>query len=155
MTRVLRSIWAVLIVLFVVMIPIQFYLAGHGAMEGAHAADKGIGVMKTAWDPHSAFGSLMALVSLLILLAGLAARLPRRLLIFTTALFVFMIIQLVLPGFNDSASTRWISALHAVNALIVTGLAIMLVIRGWPYFPIGNARGQEPDTSQPMAGTVS
>src|SRR5207248_4631729 len=108
------SIWAVLILIFVVMIPIQFYLAGHGAMEGAHAADKGIGVMKTAWDPHSAFGSLMALVSLLILVAGLAARLARRLLILTIALFVFMIIQLVLPGFNDSVSTRWISALHAV-----------------------------------------
>ena len=50
------------------MIPIQFYLAGHGAMEGADAADKGIIPMKSGWDPHVAFGTLMLLVALLILL---------------------------------------------------------------------------------------
>ena len=74
MTRILRGIWAVLIWIFLLMIPIQFYLAGHGAMEGAHAADKGIAVMKTAWDPHAGFGTLMLLVSLVIVLVALAAR---------------------------------------------------------------------------------
>jgi hypothetical protein len=72
MTRTFRSTWSVLISLFLIMIPIQFYLAGHGAMEGAnvatHVGDKGIHIrrtiMSTAWDPHSAFGTLMLLVSL-------------------------------------------------------------------------------------------
>ncbi|MGI8825244.1 MAG: DUF6220 domain-containing protein [Chloroflexota bacterium] len=136
MTNALRSIWATLIVLFVVAIPVQFYLAGHGAMEGAHAADKSIAVMKTAWDPHSAIGTLMLLVSILILLVALSARLPRPVLGITAGLFVSMVVQFVLPLLNDSASTRWIAALHAVNALVVTGLTFMLMVRAWQYLPM-------------------
>ena len=59
---------------FAIRLPMQFYLAGHAAMEGAHAADKRILVMKTAWDPHAGFRTLMLLASLLILLAAVAAR---------------------------------------------------------------------------------
>ncbi len=139
MTNALRSIWATLIVLFIVAIPVQFYLAGHGAMEGAHAADKSIAVMKNAWDPHTALGTLMLLVSLLILLVALAARLPRPVLGHTAGLFVSMVVQFVLPLLNDSASTRWIAALHALNALLVTGLAFMLLVRARPYLPIGRS----------------
>jgi hypothetical protein len=136
MTSALRSIWAVLMLLFVILIPIQFYLAGHGAMEGAHAASKSIVGMKTAWDPHSALGDIMLLLSLLCLLAALAARLPGRLLQMAGGLFVFMIIQLVLAQLNGSASTRWLAAVHGVTALVVTGLAVSLVIRSRPYWPI-------------------
>lgn len=139
MVNTLRSIWATLIVLFVAAIPVEFYLAGHGAMEGAHAADKSVAVMKTAWDPHISFGTLMLLVSLLILLLALAAQLPRPVLGITAGLFVSMVVQFLLPLLNDSASTRWIAALHAVNALLVTGLAFMLLVRARPYLPIGRS----------------
>ncbi|HEV3311546.1 MAG TPA: DUF6220 domain-containing protein [Chloroflexota bacterium] len=148
MTRVLRGIWTSLIWLFAIMIPIQFYLAGHGAMEGAHAADKAILPMKTAWDPHVAFGTLMLLVSLLVLLTALAARPPARLLGMSAGLFVLMIIQFVLPFFNDSASTRGIAALHAVNALLITGIIIGLIIRSRPYWP-AFANGSEPGSATP------
>lgn len=140
MNRVFRPVWAVLIALFVVMIPIQFYLAGHGAMEGAHAADKKIVVMSSAWDPHAFFGTLMLLVSLLILLASFGTGLDRRLIGMSAGLFVFMIIQFILPFFNDSAGGRAIAALHAVNALIVTGAAIGLLMRSVPYLPFAGAR---------------
>jgi hypothetical protein len=139
-TRALGYVWAVLIWLFIIMIPIQFYLAGHGAMEGAHAGDNSIVGMKSAWDPHIAFGTLMVLVSLLTLLVALAARLPRRLLGHAAALFVFMVIQFLLPNWYDSASTRWIAALHGVNALIVTWLAYMLARGTPPYLPIARFR---------------
>ncbi len=139
MTNALRSIWATLIVLFVVAIPVEFYLAGHGAMEQAHAADKSATIMKTAWDPHIGLGMLMLLVSLLILLVALAARLPRPVLGITAGLFVSMVVQYALPLLNDSASTRWIAALHALNALIVTGLAFMLLMRARAFLPIGRS----------------
>jgi len=155
MQRVFGSIWAVLIALFVVAIPIQFYLAGHGAMEGAYSAycaDKTnkctTPLMITAWDPHVIVGTLMLLVSLLILLTALAARPGRRILWMSVALFVFMVIQYILPFTFDSASTRWIAALHAVNALIVTGLAGTLLYRAWTYLP-GTGRSQ-PTTPAPV-----
>jgi hypothetical protein len=138
MTEVLRSIWAVLIWLFLVMIPIQFYLAGHGAFEFHTHSLTG---REDAWGPHAAFGTIMALVTLLALVFALAGRLPRRILMFSGALFVFMIIQLILAGFGDSSSTRWIAALHPVNALIVTGLGIMLAMRARPFLPFGPWRG--------------
>lgn len=153
MKRALQATWAILIWLFVIMIPIQFYLAGHGAMEGAHAADKSIPVMNTAWDPHVGFGSLMLLVSLLALVVVLAARLPAPFIGMTTGLFAAMVVQFILPLLNDSASTRWIAALHGVNALIVTGLAIGLAMRSRPYLPF--VSGNVPAEEQTLAGTPS
>jgi uncharacterized membrane protein YphA (DoxX/SURF4 family) len=135
MTRVLRAAAAVLTWLFVLAIPIQFYLAGHGAMEGAHAADKSLPPMSTAWDPHAALGTFMGLATILILLLVLAGRFPRPFLIHAALLFVFMLIQFFLPAANDSASTRWIAALHGVNALVITGLGVRLGILLLPYLP--------------------
>jgi hypothetical protein len=148
MARVLRSIWASFIWLFIVLIPIQFYLAGHGAMEGAYSAGKAgdkhrvLTVMSGAWDPHRGLGDVMSLLAILILIVGLAAQLPRRLLGFTSVFFVFMLIQFILPQLLDSSSTRWIAALHGVNALIVTGMAIGLGIRARPYLPIARFRAE-------------
>lgn|GEM_PF-3715602 len=150
MVRAFRVVWASLIWLFMIMIPIQFYLAGHGAMEGAHAADKGIRPMKTGWDPHASFGTIMLLVSLLVLLAALPARPTRRLLGMSVALFVFMVIQFVLPFFNDSAGTRWVAAFHGVNALIVTGLAMGLIIRTRPYWPFTKSEAAEAEAGAAM-----
>jgi|SRR5579884_836997 len=139
--RVLRSIWALLVWLFLLAIPVQFYLAGQGAMAGAHAADNGTKVASSTWDPHAMLGTLMGLLAILILLAALGGRVPRRLTVMSLLLLVFMVIQFLLPAFNDSGSTRAIAALHPVNALIVTGLAVGLAIRSRVYLPFG--RGQE------------
>jgi hypothetical protein len=157
--NVLRSIWASLIWIFIILIPVQFYLAGHGAMEGAHAADKAsesppvfIHVMPTAWDPHVAVGTIMALIVLLSLILALAARLPRNLIVFNVWFFVVMLIQYILPFFNDSAGTRPIAALHVVNALVVTGMAIGLGIRARQYLPIARFRAA---ADVPGAGAVA
>lgn len=153
MSRIAGSIWVILLWLFLLMIPVEFYLAGHGAMDGAHAAHKAVVGMKTAWDPHSFFGTLMLLLSLLTLLVALLARPPRRLLLFNAGLFVFMVIQFLLPLLNGSASTRWLAALHGVNALVVTGLAIMLTIRSFAYGPLAPARSA-PDGDLQRTGAV-
>ncbi|HZU11605.1 MAG TPA: DUF6220 domain-containing protein [Chloroflexota bacterium] len=151
MTRALRAMWALLIWLFVLAIPVQFYLAGHGAMEGAHAADKSIKVMPMAWDPHAALGTLMGLLAILIVLVALAGRVPQPLLGLSALLLVFMVIQFFLPFFNDSAATRPVAALHAVNALVVTGLAIMLAVRSRQYLPWANRRPAPEGMAAPAA----
>lgn len=153
MTRVFRSIWSVLAWLFLIGIPVQFYLAGHGAFSYHLTAASG---RADAWNAHAAFGTLLALISLLVLLTAFAARLPGLLLRLSGALFFFMIVQLLLAGFGDSGSTRWIAALHPVNGLIVTGLGIMLAIRARAYLPVASWRGSRDElgTASERVGAV-
>jgi len=51
-----------------------------------------------------------------------------------------MILQYVLARLGDSVSTRFIAALHPLNALAITGLTIGLVILSRPYLPIARFR---------------
>jgi cell division protein FtsW (lipid II flippase) len=140
MTRIFRPTWATLIWLALILIPVQFYLAGHGAFEFHNASSA---AREDAWGAHAAVGTLIGLFVLLALLAAFAARLPRRLLTMTGVLFVLMLVQMVLAGFGDSSSTRWFAALHPVNALILTGVTIMLAVRARPFLPIARLRPQE------------
>lgn len=158
MTRIFRPIWAILTWLVVLMIPVQFYLAGRGAFAFHQAARS---AREDAWAAHAIFGTLIGLVVLLALLTALAARLPRRILGLTGLLFVLMLVQMVLAGFGDSASTRWLAAVHPMNALFLTGIAIMLAVRARAYLPgFLGGRAPEPQThpaqqaSDPMV-TVS
>lgn len=143
MTRIVRPVWAILTWLVVLMIPVQFYLAGRGAFAFHQVAASS---REDMWAAHAIFGTLIGLVVLLALLTGLAARLPRRWLGLTALLFVLMLVQMVLAGFGDSPSTRWVAAVHPVNALILTGTAVTLAIRSRVYLPGflgGRARNQE------------
>jgi Family of unknown function (DUF6220) len=94
----------------------------------------------SAWDPHRTLDDILVLISLLQLLLALAARLPRPLLLRAGALFVLMIVQYTLAQLGDSTSTLWIAALHPVNALAITGIAIGIVIEGRAHLPIARIR---------------
>lgn len=137
MISAVRSTWVTIIYLFIILIAIQFYLAGHGAFEFHNATAAG---RDAGWDPHRTLGDIMVLLSLLQLLLALAARLPRGLLIRAVGLFVLMVLQFVLAQLGDSVSTRFIAALHPLNALAITGLVIGLVIESRPFSPIPRFR---------------
>lgn len=137
-TGALRSIWTVLIWLFLLMVAAEFYLAGHGAFEFHNAS---AAARDDAWAAHAALGSLMGVVVILSLVVAGLGRLPRRLLILNAALFGFMLVQVNLPAYGDAASTRWIAAFHALNALIVTGLGAALAVLGRQF--LRPARGRE------------
>jgi hypothetical protein len=137
MSNALRITWMLVVLIFLLLIPVQFYLAGHGAFEFHNSTASG---RDASWDPHRALGNLLLLISLLQLLLALAARLPRPLLFRAVGLFVLMIVQYVLAQLGDSVSTRWLAAFHAVNALAITGAAIGMVLEGRSYLPIARFR---------------
>jgi hypothetical protein len=144
-TRGARSAWAILVWLVLVMLPIQFYLAGYGAFSFTHGTTT---AHDNDWGAHAAFGTIIGLVILLTLIAGLASRLPRQLTGMTVGLFVLFIVQFALGVVGDSASL--LAALHPVNALLITGLTMSLALRARAYLPFDRFRsGAEIDTAAP------
>ncbi|HEY8683981.1 MAG TPA: DUF6220 domain-containing protein, partial [Chloroflexota bacterium] len=112
-----RNVWSTLVWVVLVMLPIQFYLAGYGAFSFTHGTTT---TRNNDWGAHAAFGSIIGLVVILVLISGLLSRLPRQLTGMTVALFVLMIVQFLLGAVGDSAAV--LAALHPVNALLITGL---------------------------------
>jgi hypothetical protein len=92
--------------LFLVALVVQFFFAGAAAF-GAES-----------WDLHSAFGLVLVGASLVILVV---AALARQWLRWAGILVVAMLLQMVLAQLDDQSA--WIASLHAVNALVVLGVA--------------------------------
>jgi hypothetical protein len=96
---------------------LQFYLAGIG-MFGA-----------TTFELHRAVGYLVALFILLLLILGLVARLPTRVLGLSVLLVVLVVVQVLLPSLRGALP--WIAALHPVNAMALLGVTAAIG-RGQP-----------------------
>ncbi len=129
--------WRYLIVLFVVVVVVQFFLAGVGVFNPSESSEP--------YDPHSAVGFLGAMVgSLLLMLLALIAWRDRMITGGSVALFILSaIIQPALAEFNS-----WAGPFHAVNGLIILGLSATLMRRAWGW---GTGR---PGPSDPAASTM-
>src|SRR5947209_1639686 len=133
MTQFFRSAWSWLVVLFAVLLVVQFFLAGIGAYQVPK------GSYDTQWGAHRAFGDLLLVLGLILLVVALAARLPTRLAGYTAALFVLLVIQFLL-GKLGGTSASGLGALHAVNALIIVSLAAVLGHAARAYLPMERSR---------------
>ena len=125
-----RNVWSTLVWVVLVMLPIQFYLAGYGAFSFTHGTTT---TRNNDWGAHTLFGLLIGLVVILVLISGLLSRLPRQLTGMTVALFVLMVVQVLLGAVGDSAAV--LAALHPVIALLITGLTMSLALRSRRYLP--------------------
>lgn len=76
---------------------------------------------------HGFGGLVLLILSLLLALVGLAARIPGRMKLLGFLLFVLVIIQLVLAGLGESVP--FVAALHPANAMILFGLDLFLTFR--------------------------
>jgi hypothetical protein len=76
---------------------------------------------------HGFVGLALLLLSLVLALVGLAARIPGRMKIQGFLLFVLVIIQLALASLD--ASVPLLAALHPANAMILSGLNLFLIFR--------------------------
>ena len=101
-----RTVQVWIVRLFLVAVVVQFFFAGAGAF-GAES-----------WDLHSVFGLVLVIASLLILVI---AALARRWLLWAGILVLAMLLQMVLAQLADESA--WLASLHAVNALVVLGVA--------------------------------
>jgi phosphatidylglycerophosphate synthase len=120
--RAARSLHSGLAHLFALLIVAQFFLAGLGAFMTIHNKkfdDNNFG-------PHAILGTLMVVIALVILIVALVGRWSPRATQLSGGLFGLMVLQLVLAGIgSDSAPV--VGGLHAANALLITGVAYLLV----------------------------
>ena len=105
--------------LFLVVVVVQFFLAGLGVF-GA-----------TSFDAHTVLGHLLWMLAVVLVVLAFLARLPRLTLLLTGGLAVLSVVQSVLPFLRDDAPA--VAALHPVLALAIFLLAHALVRRSSRY----------------------
>ncbi len=119
--RFARSVYAFAAGLFVGAIILQVFLAGAGVL-----------VHPRYWPMHIACGQMITSFPVFMLVTGLIARLPWRMLVLTALLFVLFVLQYlflwVLPNVVGIVALR---ALHAVNALAFFWIAVYLACHAW------------------------
>ena len=110
-----RRIHLGLVIAFVVLIFVQFYLAGRGAFGASN------------YDAHKNLGGILHLFSLLILIASIAvpSTRNRRDIGMAAVLFILVTIQAAI-GTLDHPD---VGAFHPVNALLIVGLSFHLLAR--------------------------
>lgn len=98
----------------------QFALAAFGAFRSLNNNDQ------EGFGAHQAVGYIVALLSLLVLVAALIARPGQRTLIMAIVLFVVAgPIQPALPGLAKNHGA-WIGALHGLFGVMILGLFLQL-----------------------------
>ena len=114
--QVSRIIYLLLAGLFAGGIAIQVFLAGAGVL-----------VNPSYFAMHTTFGHILEMFPLLMLIVGLIARLPWRLVGLTALLFVlFMLQYFFLYGIAAATGIVMLRAFHAVNALAMFWAALYL-----------------------------
>ena len=129
--RTVYWFWSIVVV---VMVALQIAFAGYGAFyatdklseEGSSITDK---TFEDGFGIHIGFGYLVFLAGIVLLILGLIAgvgrwRLGKHGLL---ALLLFVQVQLAWIGGDVPA----IGSLHPLNAFLILGISIAIVLEGW------------------------
>ena len=119
------TVFRTVAIVTVVVVVVQFFLAGLGAFDAVHS---GVAADDTsAYDPHKMVGYLVALLSLVLLVLAIVARLGGRLIGMTATLLVLAgPIQPLLAGAGADSGAFW-GALHALVGALILGLTANLI----------------------------
>ncbi len=111
-----RRIHLGLVIVFLIGVFVQFYLAGRGVFVESHD-----------YEPHKMLGNILHLLSLIILIASIAipSTRNRRDIGMAAVLFVLVTIQAAIGSFDHPD----VGAFHPVNALLIVGLSFDLLAR--------------------------
>ena len=112
-----RVIFFGLAVIYLAGVVVQFFLAGLGTF-GA-----------TSFDAHQAFGLVLAVLTLVLLVLAVVGKVPRLLILLTVALLGLNVLQMFLAQVDVDE----IAALHVVNALVIVFVAFEIVQRSRRY----------------------
>ncbi len=119
-TYVMRIVYTVVAWLFIAGLFLQFFLAGLSIFVGP-----------TYWSTHVGFGREFGLITLVLLLLALAARLPRGQVWLTALLIPLYILQILLIELPGRFGVIVLAALHPVNGGVMLGLGIVLAYQAW------------------------
>ena len=112
-----RVLFFGLAVIYLAGVVVQFFLAGLGTF-GA-----------TSFDAHQAFGLILALLTLILLVLAVVGKVPRLLILLAVALLGLNVLQMFLA----QVDVEEIAALHVVNALAIVFVAYEIVQRSRRY----------------------
>jgi hypothetical protein len=112
-----RVLFFGLAVIYLAGVVVQFFLAGLGTF-GA-----------TSFDAHQAFGLVLALLTLILLVLAVVGKVPRFLILLAVALLGLNVLQMFLAQVDVDE----IAALHVVNALAIVFVAFEIVQRSRRY----------------------
>ena len=115
-----------------VAIVLQVGFAGYGAFYAANKVEDATIDEDTFMDGfglHSGFGYLVVLLALVFLVVALAARVGKRRIIHTAALFGLLILQVLLAWFGFEVPV--IGFFHPINALLIVGLSGWIAWTAW------------------------
>ena len=116
MTRWSRWVHAAAAWLFALGVLVQGYLAGQALPELGGGGD---------FEAHRTVGfTVMGILALVVLVAALVGRLPRRQVGLSVVLVVLYVVQTSLPGLAGSSPA--LAALHPANAMVLLGVAIAI-----------------------------
>jgi hypothetical protein len=107
-----RPAYQWLVWLFLLGLAVQFFLAGMGVLGGESI------------DPHAGLGSLLQLVSLIMLILAFVGKVERRLLIMTLVLFVLMVLQSVFA--QPDLDPVFLRTFHVFDAFLIVGIVFHL-----------------------------
>lgn len=129
--RTIYRYWTALLFLAVV---VQVGAAGYGAFnvaskEGAKKPPVNETTFDKGFNFHNAFGYLIFLGAVLLLLLALGSRLGKQRVLWALAVPILVAIQIVLAWAGES--TAFAGIFHPVNALLIVALTGVLAHRAW------------------------
>ena len=124
--RKVDTVYAYLSALFFAGVLVQVFLAGVGVF--------GINALKVAnassFNAHRAWGFILMLTSLVLLIVALAAWQSARTMISAFVLALLTVIaQNVLAALGDS--NKWFGGLHALDGMLILLLSLWIAMLGW------------------------
>jgi uncharacterized membrane protein YhaH (DUF805 family) len=129
--RTVYWFWSIVVM---VMIAIQIGLAGYGAFYATHKLeDDGSSITDKVFEDgfglHIGFGYIVFLATLVLLVLGVIAGIGKWRLGKHGLLALLLFIQVQLAWFGGSVPA--IGALHPLNAFLILGISIAIVMEGW------------------------
>jgi len=129
--RTVYWFWSIVVM---VMIALQIAFAGYGAFYAAHKLeDDGSSITDRVFEDgfgiHIGFGYIVFLATLVLLVLGLIAGIGKWRLGKHGLLALLLFIQIQLAWFGGSVPA--IGALHPLNAFLILGISIAIVMEGW------------------------
>ena len=132
--KVFRGIYRIWVTILTAAVVLQIFFAGYGAFDAASKLeDEGSTIdqdaFNSSFDPHIAFGYLIFLGTLVLLLLSFGARGKSRILR-SLGVVLLTMLQIVL-AWTGYGVPYVAGGLHPINAFIILGLLGSITYREW------------------------